>query len=98
MTKIAEISRILDPKELSLPSRPRVLEVKAEPYTDANGIDSLLVWVILDNDTPDRDRTWKKLKPIEEAIGDALLQEGIELFPYVWYRTKAEFKKDRLGL
>lgn len=90
---------ILDLRNLKLPERPKVLDVRSELFLSSIGSDALRVWVILDDDTSTEDRSWKMLMPIENAIHDAIHAAmplyGVELSPYFWYRTAAEFAEEQ---
>jgi hypothetical protein len=83
------ISRALDLQRLSLPPRPKVDEIRWEPYVDSLGEDALRVWITLSDDTRDEDLRGTR-SPIQRAIHDALLREGIDLFPYLRFATHAE--------
>lgn len=89
----SSISDTLDVSTLSLPARPRVVEIRHQPYVDSLGDDALKVWVVLSEDTPEGDWSAEWINPLDRAIRDALLSSGIELFPYIQYVTAAELEQ-----
>src|SRR5438067_9467000 len=95
MPQLADVASIVHPSALQLPKTPRVLDVKVEPHVDSTGDDSLRITVILDNKTTDAQRSLKKIEPIENAMREALERAGVELFPYFWFRTRAEYNGER---
>lgn len=86
---------ILSLDALNLPKRPRVVAVEHEPYVDNQGKDTLRIRAVLADDTPGKDRTWAKVKPIRDAIVDAILGAKVDLFPYISYPTRAELRSGR---
>ena len=90
-----KINEALKLERLDLPSRPKVRRIIWQEYVDSIGDEALRVWVVLDDLTPARDRTWKRLKPIEEAVDEALLRIGEQRFPYIDYPTGAELRRER---
>lgn len=86
------IDEILDPKSLPLPKEPEVVEIRYEPYVDHLGDDALWIRVIFAEGTP-IECDPSALKKINFAIADALLEAGIELFPYIRYATRAELEE-----
>src|SRR5579862_7003938 len=92
--KVEEIRKnLLDPKKLPLPPKPIVTDIKVFPYIDHHGIDSLEVWVILDDSTTQEDRSVDNRQAISNAIDDALLGAGIDLFPYTRMLTPSDMKE-----
>lgn len=85
----ATIDRLLDLRTLNLPAKPKVDEIRWERYVDSLGEDALQVWVILDDATRLEDLKGART-PIQRAVHDALLQAGIDLFPYLRLVTHAE--------
>ena len=88
------IEEILEPTNLRLPIPP-IIAVRNERFTDVDGEDALQIWVILDDVTPEDQRTWAKVEPIHRKIVDTLASEGIPARPYIWFRTEAEFATRR---
>ncbi|MBI2924585.1 MAG: hypothetical protein HYY24_02645 [Verrucomicrobia bacterium] len=77
-----------------LPARPRVQEIGFEPYTDSTGDSAVKVTVLLAETTPEKERAFRSVAPIEQAIREALMEEGIDLWPYFWFRTPSEQKEE----
>jgi hypothetical protein len=92
MNREPELDELLQPSKLKLPALPRVLAIRAEPYVDWLGESELKVNVILDEKTKDKDRTWKRLEPIHEAVVSVLRSSGESRFPYVRFRKASELK------
>lgn len=90
MNTPADLTRILDPETLELPKKPRVVEIRTEPYVDSAGDDELRILVILEEATTGRDRTWKKLEPIQDAIFHALRNAHEPRFPYTRFLKRSE--------
>ena len=85
--------KILDPTKLPLPKKPIVTDIKVFPYVDHHGIDSLRVWILLDDSTTRADRNADNLIAIRSTISNALLAAGIELFPYIRMVTPSDIKE-----
>ncbi|MBW3539715.1 MAG: hypothetical protein KY476_05545 [Planctomycetes bacterium] len=83
------LNRILNLRNLQLPPRPKVDEIRWERIVDSLGDDALEVWMILDDDTGPDDLKGTRT-PIQRAVHDALLAAGIDLFPYTRLATHAE--------
>src|SRR5205823_3127176 len=86
---------ILDPQELDLPEKPRVLEIRAEPYVDSTGDDALEVWVVTDDSATSEELDYDHVKPIEDRIRQALWSQGDERIAYFWIRRKKEMRRRR---
>ena len=92
--EVAEAARkLLDPKKLPLPEKPKVVEIHVSPYVDHVGENSLRVWVILAEGTTRADRTVQNIRAIRRAISDALLNAGIEEFPYTRFGMRSEIEE-----
>jgi hypothetical protein len=99
VVKVEEIRKnILDPRKLPLPPKPIVTDIKVFPYVDHHGIDSLEVWVILDDSTTRKDRSVDNVRAIRTAIHDTLLGAEIELFPYIRVLTPSDMKEAGIEL
>jgi hypothetical protein len=85
--------QVLDPKKLSLPEKPKVVEIRVKPYVDHLGDDALEVWVILAEGTTRKDRDPQNTLAIRRTIGDALLDAGIDLFPYSHLVMRSELEE-----
>lgn len=88
-----ELAELLSVDRLALPSRPKVVDIKFEEYQDSTGDDALEIHVILDDATPDSQRRWARIGPIEEAIRQALQNAGEARFPYITAATLAEYER-----
>jgi len=93
-----QVKDLLDLKRLALPPRPKVIDLKVEPYVDHHGVDSLRVWVVLDDATTSQDRTGRNLLAIDMAINDALIRAGIDWFPYTRILTPSDMKEAGITL
>src|SRR5262249_58996522 len=95
--KLAEVvetaKKLLDPKKLPLPEKPKVVDLVVRPYVDHMGENSLRVWVILAEGTTQADRTVPGIRAIRRAIHDALLNAGIEEFPYLRFGMRSEIEE-----
>ena len=87
------IDKILAPRSLPLPEKPKVVEILHEPYIDHLGDDALWIRVVFAEGTTGEHRNPGALREINFAIADALLEAGIDLFPYVRYATKSELEE-----
>jgi hypothetical protein len=77
-----KIQAALALEALPLPPSPRVEQIEAEYYVDSTGVDSLMIWVLLSDDTRDEEITGKNVMDIKAAIRESLLSHGVHLFPY----------------
>ena len=95
MTNGVDLGSVLEPAKLPLPARPKVWGIRAEPYVDHLGDHELRVWVILE-DSPDlRDWGGEGASEISSAIHQALLSAGERRFPYLRFRTRREYRRER---
>lgn len=94
MVDLDHVREVLDLKKLDLPPKPRVVELRVEPYVDHVGEDSLWIWVVLDSRTRRQDMTPARLNRIDDAISRRLLEAGIHEFPYTHTRTRAQLAKE----
>lgn len=90
-----KLTAALDVERLNLPAKPRIRRIVWEPYTEWLGDPALQVWAVLDDKTPSKDRSWKRLEPIERAIRKALHDLGEERFPHIRYWTVSELRRHR---
>ena len=92
--EVAEAARkLLDPKKLPLPEKPKVVEIHVSPYVDHVGENSLRVWVILAEGTTREDRNVHDISAIRSAISETLLKAGIEEFPYMRLLMRSEIEE-----
>jgi hypothetical protein len=88
---VAEKAReVLKLDQLQLPSRPRVVELHVDDYTDWTGDDALRVQVILDESTTDEDLKAPNTFAITDAIRDGLRKHDVNLFPYIFFAKQSE--------
>lgn len=90
-----KINEALDLDRLNLPARPRVRRIVWHDYRDWAGDEALRIWALLDDRTPDRDRAWKRIHPIDRAIRKAIDDIGEERFPYITFWTQAEWRQSK---
>jgi hypothetical protein len=86
-----KVQKALQPKNLKLPPKTRVLAIDVEDYVTWEGEDALRVWVTIPDNTPDEElldgEAWTRL---HMSIHDVLLQRGVTLFPYMRITTPGE--------
>lgn len=86
---------ILDPSELDLPSRPRVKRIVIEPYVNHSGEHELMVWILFDDRTSDREFISGAVLEAERVITDAVWATGERRFPYTSLLRVREFRRHR---
>jgi hypothetical protein len=87
-----ELAEVLSVKNLKLPDRPKVVDIKFNDYQDWTGDDSLEVWAILDDATREEDLAYPGLGQIQDAIWDALRDAGETRLPYVHFGTLDDYE------
>jgi len=85
----------LDLAKLKLPARPKVRRIVIEPYVDHCGGDELLVWILFDDATTDRDFMSRGVREAERVIMDALMATGDARFPYTRLLRSREYRRRR---
>jgi hypothetical protein len=100
---IIPVYQFLEFDRLGLPERPRVLDIKPELYIDSFGRDNLRLSVILADDTTQEEWDGPNLSAIEDAIEESLRadlrEEGLDLRPSIWFKTKSlDEEHQKLGL
>lgn len=82
MDELRLARRLLDLERLrpKLPASPWVEELIVEDYTDWQGADELLAWVVFRDGISDAERDWDRIKPIQWVIHDTLAARGIKKF------------------
>lgn len=88
-----ELAEVLRLDKLELPQRPRVVDVKYEEYEDSTGDDSLQVYAILDDATPEEEWTWVQVEPIYDAIRSALRAAGEDRWAYFTVGTRQQYEQ-----
>lgn len=96
MTMAKKAGKLLNPKSLDLPSRPKVVGIDVEDYVDSAGEEALRVYVIIRDGTRDEELTGESGLQMKRAIRERLQQHGIPLFPYVLYQTESQ-RRDELA-
>src|SRR5437660_850923 len=86
----AQLDEILAEVRAHLPAEPQVAELYGYPYIDSLGDPAVRVTVVLANDFGKEGPEWSQLKPIKDAIFQALRDRDIEDFPYVRFVTSSE--------
>jgi hypothetical protein len=93
-----QVRELLDFKKLPFPPRPKVIDLKVDPYIDSLGDEALEIWVLLDEDTTEADWSVANLRAIRRPISDALLNAGIDWFPYTHIATMADLQEAGIEL
>lgn len=83
----------IDPKELDLPEEPTVCDIRVD-RSDAPDEDSMRVWVIVTDETPERLLQWPKTRPIENEIKHFFQENMAGKFPVISFRKKSEFEEE----
>ena len=90
MTVLEKTKEALDLSLLKLPPIPRVLSIAAEDYEDWDGMPSLKVQVIIDDDTEVDKVTGQMVGDVESAIRQSLREHGVREFAYIWFAKPSE--------
>ena len=77
------------------PPKPEVAEIQWQRDTDSRGDPALRIDVVLDEEFGREGPQWVELKPIQDAIRQALLDPGITDFAYLRFVTSQEFAAER---
>ena len=88
------IDNALKKEKLDLPDRPVIEDIKAEFIEDSSGEDSLEVWVILNDSTPDEELTGQSVVRVKSTISESLLASHVDLFPYIRFVKLSDYKGD----
>ena len=92
-----ELAEVLSVKNLKLPDRPKVVDIKFNDYCDWTNEDALEVWAILDDATRDEELVNPAVSQIIDAIFDALKGARESRFPYVSFGTLADYENRYAG-
>jgi hypothetical protein len=90
----AAIDNALKKDGLDLPDRPVIEDIKADCIEDSSGEDSLEVWVILSDSTPDEELTGQSVVQIKSAISESLLKNRVDMFPYIRLVKRSDYEGD----
>lgn len=83
MNVVEQAREALKLKDLKLPPAPKVVGLEVEEYVDWTGDDALRVMAILDEDADVEHVSGRDVSDLKLAIHDRLLEQGIQLFPYI---------------
>ena len=86
---------ILDLAALKLPRKPKVRRIVIEPYVNHNLSDELLVWILFEDATTDREFMSPGLREVERKITDAVRATGDPRFPYTRLVRNKEYRYRR---
>ena len=89
MSAADKARQVLDLKALTLPPKPKVLEITVEDYVDSTGDPSLRVDVVLDEATTDEELGEDTFR-MKQAIFHRLRSAGIEEYPYIFVAKPSE--------
>lgn len=95
MNFVERARAILRPERFRLPASPKVVRFEVDRYIDSTDEEALEVWAILDESEPEDLRRWEHLEPLEAAIREALIEGGVDEFPYVQFVTPSEWQQVR---
>lgn len=86
----------INPTHLELPGEPRILRIAVE-WSDGRDedADTVRVWVIVPDNTPDEKLIWPAVEPIESAIKKDLEKHKLDVFPVILYRTESEYREEK---
>ncbi len=93
MDTVEDIVKRLNALRKRFPKSPKVARFVVEDSRDSMNEPALYIWVLLENDTPDSDRAWEKLQPIDRMIADAIFETKDPRYPYVRFQTEAEHEE-----
>jgi hypothetical protein len=83
MSTDTDLNDELSPTKLPLPAHPHVLEIKAEPFVDHDGADSLQVLVTIDENEDLNTLKGTDVIELKNAIRTRIRELGIPEFAYI---------------
>ena len=91
--------KILDVLKLSelkskLPRNPKVVDIRVEEYVDTDKEDALRVTVILDEGVEVEKLRGEDISALTSAIRQRIRDQGVELWPYIWFAKQSELDED----
>jgi hypothetical protein len=89
-----QIEAALSLESLTLPPKPRVVDVKWDWYEDSEGETGLDIWVLLDDETTDREIETAPIHAIKDAIIESLERHRVAYFPYFSFARRQEYVSD----
>ena len=88
------VEQALSLPNLNLPAIPPVRYIRWWHYVDSVGEPALRIVVVLDDRITRKQRHWNHLSLVSERIHDALLANGVDLFPYTRFITESRFQRE----
>ena len=85
----------LDLAALKLPRKPKVRRIVIEPYENHNGSDELLVWILFEDTTTDREFMSPGVLEVLRIVTDAVMESGDPRFPYTRLIRNKEYRYRR---
>jgi len=92
MDTVEQIEKRLNKLKAKFPRSPKVVRFVVEDGRDWMGEPALYIWVLFENGTPESEQTLEKVWPIERLIADDIFARKDPRFPYVRFRTDAEYE------
>jgi hypothetical protein len=89
-TQEERINAALRLDALDLPSNPRIAGIDWEFYEDSSGDESLEIFVLLADDTTDKEIEKAPIHAIKRQIIESLREQKVTLFPYFTFRRESE--------
>lgn len=93
MPLTVDIQDALELTKLPVPPAMRIVNIKAEDYTNWEGEPALLITVLMHEYTNFKNIKGSDILALSRVIHDNLLNCGIQLFPYVRYTTRSRRRK-----
>jgi hypothetical protein len=87
--KIVDLLKLSELRS-KLPREPKLVDIRVEDYVDTDGEDALRVTVILDEEVDVEKLSGKDISDLTMAIHDRILQQGVGLWPYIWFAKQSE--------
>lgn len=84
----------IDVRDLELPAQPEVVDIRAE-YLGSEPFESMRVWVVVPDSTPEEKLEWPTVKPIEDEIRREFRDRDWDAVPLILFRTESEFRQQR---
>lgn len=90
MTVLEKTKEALDVSQLKLPPIPRVLAISAEDSEDRDGMPTLNVHVVIDENTEIENITGQMVSDLKSAIRQSLRDHGVPQFASIWIAKPSE--------
>lgn len=85
-----QIDAALRLEALDLPPSPRIVGIDWEFYEDSSGDESLEIFVLLADETTDKEIENAPIHEIKRTIIDSLRDQKVKRFPYFTFERKSE--------